>query len=117
MEVGKFLKSREAEGKEKHVPVIEISKGEGEGGADIIHVAVGKGTPPSHLQIAWIEVFGMKRGGDVVNLGRTTFAPGYASPSVSFEVSLAEFKAFSALVYCNQHGLWENCLEVYKTER
>ena len=112
MEFGDFLNSREAVGKENHVPVIEIGRGRGEGGADVVHVSVGKGTPLSHLQIAWIEVFGMKRSGDVINLGRTAFAPGYASPAASFEVPLAEFKAFSALVYCNQHGLWENCVEV-----
>lgn len=37
MKFADILKSPEAEGKEKHVPVIEIGKGKGEGGADIVH--------------------------------------------------------------------------------
>ena len=110
-----ILKSPEAEGKEKHVPVIEISRGKGEGGADIVHVLVGKEVPhPNTVEhhIAWIELFGVKKDGQVINLGRSAFAPAYTNPNARFQVPAAEFKAFCALAYCNIHGLWENCLEV-----
>ena len=110
-----ILKDVVAEGKEKHVPVIEIGKGKGEGEADIVHVVVGKETPhPNTVEhhIDWLELFGVKNNGQVIHLGRATFAPIYTNPNARFQVPLAEFKAFCALAYCNVHGLWENCLEV-----
>ena len=110
-----ILKNAQSEGKEKHVPVIEIGKGKGEGGADIIHVVVGKETPhPNTVEhhIDWIELFGVKKDGQVINLGRSAFAPAYTNPNVSFQIPVAEFKAFYALTYCNIHGIWENCLAI-----
>ncbi|MFC1859981.1 desulfoferrodoxin family protein [Chloroflexota bacterium] len=72
MQFKDILKTAESEGKEKYVPVIEIGKGRGEGGADIIHVVVGKETShPNTVEhhIDWIELFGVKRDGQVINLG------------------------------------------------
>lgn len=112
MEFGDVLKSPGAEGKEKHVPVIEVGE---HGGADIVHVITGKETPHPNTtehHIAWIELYGEKKDGQVINLGRVTYAPGYTSPTSWFRVSIAEFKAFCALSYCNIHGLWSNCLEI-----
>ena len=115
MKLGDILKSKEAEGKEKHIPVIEVGKGKGEMGADIVHVVVGKDVPhPNTVEhhIAWIELFGVRTDGQVIDLGRSAFAPGYTNPNVRFQVPVAEFKSFCALAYCNMHGLWENCLEI-----
>ena len=115
MKFADILKSTESEGKEKHVPAIEVSKGKGEGRADIVHVVVGKETPhPNTVEhhIAWVEVFGVKRDGQVIDLGRSSFAPAYTNPSIRVQLPVAEFKAFCALAYCNIHGVWENCLEV-----
>ncbi len=110
-----ILKNAESEGKEKHVPVIEIGKGKGAGGADIVHVVVGKETPHTNTaehHIDWIELFGVKKDGQVIYLGRAAFAPAYTNPNVRFQVPVVEFKAFCAFAYCNIHGVWENCLEV-----
>jgi len=110
-----ILKDKDSEGKEKHVPVIEIGRGRGEESAEIVHVVVGKEVPHPNTtehHIAWIEVYGVKKDGQVVNLGRSAFAPGFTNPNVRFQVPLSEFKAFCALSYCNIHGLWENCIEV-----
>ena len=115
MKFGDILKSKEAEGKEKHVPVIEIGKGKGEGGADIVHVVVGKEVPhPNTVEhhIVWVELYGVKKDGQVIDLGRSDFAPSYTNPNVRFQVLVGQFKAFCALEYCNIHGLWENCVEV-----
>ncbi len=115
MQFQDILKNARSEGKEKHVPVIEIGKGKGEGGVDIVHVVVGKETPhPNTVEhhIVWIELFGIKKDGRVINLGRANFTPLYTNPDVGFQVLTAEFKAFCALAYCNIHGVWENCLEV-----
>ena len=42
MRIGDIVKTADVEGKEKHVPWIEVGKGKGEAGADIVHVVVGK---------------------------------------------------------------------------
>ncbi len=115
MQFKDILKGVESEGKEKHVPVIEIGKGKGEGGADIVQVVVGKETPhPNTVEhhIVWVELFGVKKDGQVINLGQATFAPAFTDPIARFQAPVAEFKAFCALAYCNIHGVWENCLEV-----
>ncbi len=115
MQFQEILKGAESEGREKHVPVIEIGRGRGEAGADIVHVVVGKEIPhPNTVEhhIDWIELFGVKKDGQVISLGRAALAPVYTNPNVRFQVPVAEFKAFCALTYCNIHGLWQNCLEV-----
>lgn len=114
MKFGEILKSKEAEGKEKHVPIIEIDK-EARKGVEIVRVIVGKEVPhPNTVEhhIDWIELYGVKKVGQVISLGRATFAPTYTAPNVRFQVPLEEFKAFCALAYCNIHGVWENCIEM-----
>jgi superoxide reductase len=115
MKFGELLKSKEAEGKEKHVPIIEVGRGKGEVGTDMVHVMVGKEVPhPNTVEhhIAWIQLFGVKKDGQVIDLGRSAFAPSYTNPNVRFHVSLGQFKSFCALAYCNIHGVWENCIEI-----
>ncbi|MHC1572641.1 MAG: desulfoferrodoxin family protein [Methanosarcinales archaeon] len=115
MKFEEILKGLESEGKEKHVPDIEIGKGRGEAGVDIVHVVVGREVPhPNTMEhhISWIEVYGVKKSGEVVCLGRSEFAPGFTNPNIRLQVPVPEFKAFCALSYCNVHGLWKNCLEV-----
>ncbi len=115
MTLADILKGQEAEGKEKHVPVIEIGTGRGEGKADIVHVVVGKDVPhPNTVQhhIAWIQVFGVKEDGQVVDLGRSDFAASYTEPNIRLQAPVAGFKCFCALAYCNIHGVWQSCLDV-----
>jgi len=57
---------------------------------------VGKETPhPNTVEhyIAWLELFGVKKEGQVVNLGRAAFAPTYTNPNVRFPVLVAEYQA------------------------
>lgn len=115
MNFADIVTSPEAEGKEKHVPFIEVGKGKGEGGADIVHVVVGKEVPHPNTaehHIAWVELFGVTGGGQVIDLGRSAFAPTYTEPNVRFQVKVDDFKAFYAVSYCNIHGVWGNSLEV-----
>jgi len=110
-----IVKNREAEGKEKHVPIIEIGKGRGREGVDVIRVVVGRDVPhPNTVEhhIAWIELYGVKKDGQVIDLGRADFAPSYTNPNVRFQVPVEQFKSFCALAYCNIHGLWENCIKI-----
>lgn len=113
MKFGELLKSKEAEGKEKHVPTIEIEK-EPRKEVDIARVIVGKEVPhPNTVEhhIEWIELYGLKKSGQVISLGRAAFAPSYTAPNARFQVPTEGFKAFCALAYCNIHGVWENCVE------
>lgn len=115
MKFADILKDAASEGKEKHVPTIETFPDHGSEKADLVRVIVGKETPhPNTVEhhIAWVELFGVKNDGVVINLGRADFAPTYANPNISFHVPLGQFKAFCALSYCNIHGVWESCLEV-----
>jgi superoxide reductase len=110
-----ILKSAESEGKEKHVPTIEMIKEHGSDKQDLVHVVVGKETPhPNTVEhhIVWIELHGVKQDGQVVDIGRAEFGPSFTSPTISFHISLDQFKTFCALSYCNIHGLWQNCVEV-----
>jgi superoxide reductase len=111
-----IIKTGKDEGREKHVPTITIDKGHKEG-KDIVRVVVGHEVAApntSEHHIAWIELYGVKKdGGQVINLGRATWAPVYSNPNVRFQINqIHDFKAFHALAYCNIHGLWGSLLEV-----
>ncbi|WP_419095408.1 class II SORL domain-containing protein [Methanococcoides cohabitans] len=116
---GELVKGKDIEAestmKEKHVPTIEILKGHGGSDADLVRVIVGKETAhPNTVEhhIAWVELYGRKDGGEVVNLGRVNFSPGNTKPDCWFKLeNIGEYTAFCALGYCNIHGLWENCIE------
>jgi superoxide reductase len=114
MSFANILKGADKEGKEKHIPAIEIDKCSSEE-PNIVRVIVGKDVPhPNTVEhhIAWIELYGTKKEGQVIYLGKVDLAPVYSKPSVRFFVPVSEFKAFHALEYCNIHGVWESALEV-----
>ncbi len=114
MQFADILKDAKAEGKEKHVPSIELVSGHGDDGANLIRVIVGKETPhPNTIEhhIAWAELFGIKPEGQVISLGKADFAPSYTAPDVVFRAPAGQFKAFAALSYCNIHGLWQNVID------
>ena len=111
-----LIKTEKDEGKEKHVPHIEIDKGH-KSGRDIVRVVVGHEKPhPNTIEhhIAWIELYGVRKDDDqVISLGSAVCAPVFSNPNVRFQINQIEvFKAFHALAYCNIHGLWANSLEL-----
>ena len=110
-----IVKTGKDEGKEKHVPRITIDKGHKEG-KDIVRIVIGHEVPHPNTaehHICWIELYGVKKDNQVINLGRAAWAPVYSNPNVRFQINqIEEFKAFQALAYCNIHGVWENSLEV-----
>jgi superoxide reductase len=116
MNFGALFKGEKDEGKEKHVPHMELDKGYKKG-MDIIRVVVGHETPhPNTVEhhIGWIEVYGVLKANDqVMLLGRATWAPVHSNPNVRFQINeIGEFKSFHAVAYCNIHGLWSNSLDV-----
>jgi len=114
MRFGDILKTQEREGKEKHVPVIEVKKCP-DCGENQVTVIVGKeiahpNTVEHHIK--WIQLYGVKRDGQVIHLGTYDLGPVYATPEVTAHVKTADFKTLYALEYCNIHGVWENSLEL-----
>ena len=108
-------KTGENEGKEKHVPEIEVHKGMGKGGKDIVKVIVGKEVAHPNLvehHIVWAQLMGVKESGMVIDLGKVNFAPSYTEPTADFHVPLSDFRSLIATSYCNIHGVWENSLEL-----
>ncbi len=116
MDFQNLVKGKENEGKEKHVPVIEIIREHGEEQLDMVRVIVGKDVPhPNTVEhhIAWIELYGVMKDGQVVNIGKVDLTPVYTKPDMGFRINgIDDFKAFCALEYCNVHGVWQNCIEV-----
>ena len=116
MQFGEILKGKEVEGKEKHVPAIELIRGHGSTGADFVRVVVGKEVPhPNTVEhhIVWVELFGITKDGKTIDFGRMNFEPVHSEPIASFHINnIDNFKAFCALEYCNIHGVWQNCIEV-----
>ncbi len=115
MKMCDVLKGAASEGKEKHVPQIEVFKGEGKGGKDIVKVLVGKDVPhPNTVEhhIVWAQLMGVKPTGQVIDLGKATFGPSFTEPSACFHVPLNEFKSLIAISYCNIHGIWENSMDL-----
>ena len=111
-----IVKGEEDQGKEKHVPHITIDRGHKEG-KDIVRVVVGherKHPNTEEHHIAWIELFGVLRySGQLINLGRATWAPVYSNPNVRFQINrITDFNAFYAQAYCTLHGLWGNSVVV-----
>ncbi len=47
--------------------------------------------------IEWIELYGVKKDGQVVDLSRADFASTYTNPNVRFQVPVADFKALDRL--------------------
>ena len=88
MEFSEIIKTERDEGKEKHIPHMEIAKGH-KSGKDIVRVVVGHDTRhPNTVEhhIAWIELYGIRKDNDqVINIGRAACTPVYSNPNVRFQ--------------------------------
>lgn len=109
MRIGNLIKTSAQEGKEKHIPTIELVNCK-ECAGKVVRVVVGKEVPhPNTIEhhIKWIALFGVK-GGLAVHLATFDLGPTYAAPEVVAHVNLAGLSELIAVEYCNIHGLWEN---------
>ena len=113
MRLGELIKTAAEEGKEKHVPVIELMDCPEAGcTGKLVKVTVGKEVPhPNTVEhhIKWITLFGVK-GGVAVHIATFDLGPTYGAPEVTLHVNLEGFSELIALEYCNIHGLWESSL-------
>lgn len=114
MKFGEFVKGAVNEGKEKHVPFIEVKKCEDCSETNVT-IVVGKEVKHPNLpehHIAWIQLYGVKANGQFVSLLHADFAPVFSEPCVHICIKKEEFKSLIALEYCNIHGVWENSMEL-----
>lgn len=109
---------------EKHVPVIDISAQEPEGGMFEIAVTVGKQIPHPNTSvhhIVWIEVYFLPQDGkfpyqvsrcEFPAHGASTQGPDtsgvYSVPGARVKMKTDKPGTVIACAYCNIHGLWEN---------
>ena len=111
MKMGDLFKGASQEGKEKHVPVIELVDCP-DCGEKVVKITVGKETPhPNTIEhhIKWIALFGVK-GGLAVHVASFDLGPTYGVPTVVTHANLGDFSELIAIEYCNIHGLWESSL-------
>lgn len=107
MRLGELIKTGAQEGKEKHVPVIEIIDG-----GEAVKITVGKEVPhPNTIEhhIKWIALFGVKDG-RAVHIATFDLGPTYGIPEVTAHVNTEGLSELIAVEYCNLHGLWESSL-------
>jgi superoxide reductase len=111
MRLGELIKGADQEGKEKHVPVIELVTCE-ECGENAVKVTVGKEIPhPNTIEhhIKWVALFGVKNGA-AVHVATFDLGPTFSAPTVVAHVNTEGLSDLIAVEYCNIHGLWEGGL-------
>ena len=111
MKLGDLIKGEVQEGKEKHVPVVELVSCK-ECGENAVKITVGKEVAhPNTVEhhIKWIALFGVK-GGLAVHVATFDLGPTFGHPRVTAHVETKDFSELIAVEYCNIHGLWENSL-------
>jgi superoxide reductase len=113
MKLGDLIKGGAQEGKEKHVPTIELKNCQ-ECGGNVVKITVGKETPhPNEVahHIKWIALFGVKNG-IAVHIATFDLGPTFGKPTVVAHANLEGLTQLVAIEYCNIHGLWESSLEL-----
>ncbi len=111
MQLGNLIKGATQEGKEKHVPVIELVSCP-ECGEGAVRIIVGKDVPhPNTVEhhIKWVMLFGVKNG-VAVHLATFDLGPTYGAPKVVAHMNVEGLSELIAVEYCNLHGLWESSL-------
>ncbi|NVM02143.1 MAG: superoxide reductase [Candidatus Helarchaeota archaeon] len=111
---------------EKHAPSIEII-GEAKKEGTVIKVSVGKEIAhPNTTEhfIAWINVYFLPEGENIIHVGQFTFnAHGastkganastvYTAPEATINLKTEKLGTIIAFSFCNIHGLWKNELDL-----
>ena len=109
MKLGDLIKGATQEGKEKHVPVIELVSCD-ECGKNAVKVTVGKEVAHPNMiehHIKWVVLFGVKDG-VAVHLATFDLGPAYGVPTIVAHINMEGLSELIAVEYCNLHGLWES---------
>lgn len=111
MKLGELIKGAGQEGKEKHVPVVELINCN-ECANNAVKITVGKETAhPNTIEhhIKWVALFGVKNG-VAVHIATFDLGPTFGIPMVVTHVNKEGLSELIAVEYCNIHGLWESSL-------
>ncbi|MCP4482376.1 MAG: hypothetical protein GY817_06295 [bacterium] len=114
MELNDCIKSREAEGKEKHVPGLKLT-GCSPCGDLGLTISVGDEVPhpttPEH-HIKHLGVHGLTKDNKLVFITRLELGDGYVLPNVKINIKPDVFTKVFVTSFCNIHGLWENSIDI-----
>lgn len=94
--------------REKHLPTVTITKGEGNRHA--VRVELGaQGKHPNEID-HWFQWVELRVNG--LYVGRAEFSAKIMEPIAEFVLNLDGPAAVSALARCNKHGLWETTVKI-----
>jgi superoxide reductase len=114
MKIQEIIKTGNEEGKEKHVPFIEVADCN-ECGELAVIIKVGETIfHPSTVEhhIKFIEVYGVNNEDKLVLLTKFELGGEPNVPYVVTHIKKGVFKSVLVLLMCNVHGLWENSVEI-----
>ncbi|MEA3346736.1 MAG: desulfoferrodoxin family protein [Candidatus Auribacterota bacterium] len=113
MKFADYIKSQEAEGKEKHVPAITVD--ECSSGKELsVKIQVGtEALHPATIEhhIKWIAVFGEANDDKFIHISTINLGEQFTPPKAIVNIK-KDFKNVVVLSFCNIHGVWENSMEV-----
>ena len=105
-----YLKTEKDEGKEKHVPALDVKECSSCGELTLTS-QVGKETlHPSTAEhhIEWIQLFGEKQDGLLAHVATIVIGGENALPRGKVNIRKGDFRKLTAVSFCNKHGVWEN---------
>ena len=113
MKFADYIKTQETEGKEKHVPSIDVK--EYSSNELTVTIQVGKevmhpSTNEHHIK--YIQLFGETNDNKFVHISTINLGEENTLPRAKVNIKKGTFKNIIALSFCNIHGVWENNLEV-----
>ena len=110
MGFAQYIKAPATEGKEKHIPDLSLAD---QDIGTVVKIQVGKEilhpTTKEH-HIEWVQLFGETQDGKFVQVATLNFGKGTALPHGAVVINKADYTSFTAVSYCNLHGVWENTL-------
>ena len=112
MKFADYIKTQEAEGKEKHVPSIDVKECSScneltitvQVGKDILHPS----TVEHHIK--YIQLFGETNDNKFAHISIINLGEENTLPRGKVNIKKGIFKNIIVLSFCNIHGVWENSM-------
>ncbi len=114
MKLAELIKTGKEEGKEKHVPFIEVRECKTCGELSV-RIKVGKeifhpSTAEHHIQ--FIELYGITSENKLIHITKFDLGGANTVPYVITHMKKGLFTKLIATSLCNLHGLWESSLDL-----
>ncbi|MBU0580349.1 MAG: Neelaredoxin [Candidatus Margulisbacteria bacterium] len=114
MSLTEYLKRKEAEGQEKHMPSIDVKEC-GTCGELSVTIQVSKEViHPSTVEhaIKTIILYGANKAGKLEQLTIFQLGDQNTVPRIRTSIKKGQYVKLIATAYCNLHGIWENTVEL-----